>query len=68
MTLSDLGNVGDFLDAIAALVTPVCLAIGFRQNSATSRAPTRQALADNQINYLNARVTDPFIGAGSWSI
>ena len=65
MTLSGLENVDDFLGAIAALVPLAYLAIAFRQNSATSRAQTRQALANGQINYLKSRVTDPFIGAGS---
>jgi hypothetical protein len=68
MTLSDLGNLADFLGAIAVLVTLVYLAIQVRQNSATSRVQIRQTLAYSQINYLNSRVTDPFIGAGSWSI
>ena len=67
MTLSDLGNVGDFLGTIAVLVTLVYLAIQIRQNLATSRAQTRQALADSQINYLNSRVTGPFNRAGNRS-
>ena len=68
MTLSDLGNLGDFPGVFAVLVTLVYLAIQVRQNPATSRVQTRQTLAYSQINYLNSRVTDPFIRAGSWSI
>jgi hypothetical protein len=68
MTLGDLGNIGDFLGAIAVLVTLVYLAIQVRQNSSTSRAQIRQALADSQINYLNSRVTDPYIRAVSFKM
>ena len=63
MTLGDLGDIGDFLGAIAVLVTLVYLAIQVRQSSGTARAQTRQSLADSQINYLNSRVTDPFLRA-----
>jgi len=68
MTLGDLGNIGDFLGAIAVLVTLMYLAIQVRQNSSTSRAQTRQALADSQINLLNSRVTDPFLRAVSFKM
>jgi hypothetical protein len=68
MTLGDLGNIGDFLGAIAVLVTLIYLAVQVRQNSSISRAQTRQALADSQINYLNSRVTDPFLRAVSFKM
>ena len=68
MNLDDLGNIGDFLGAIAVLVTLVYLAIQVRQSSATTRAQTRQSLADSQINYLNSRVTDPFLRAASFKM
>jgi hypothetical protein len=68
MTLDDLGNLGDFLGAIAVLVTLVYLAIQVRQSSAIIRAQTRQSLADSQINYLNARVTDPYLRAVSFKM
>ena len=61
MTLADLANIGEILGAVAVLVTLVYLAVQIRQGSATARAQTRQALADSQINYLNSRVTDPFL-------
>lgn len=68
MNLDDLGNIGDFLGAIAVLVTLVYLAIQVRQSSATTRAQTRQSLVDSQINYLNSRVTDPFLRAASFKM
>jgi hypothetical protein len=68
MTLDDLGNLGDFLGAIAVLVTLVYLAIQVRQSSAITRAHTRQSLAESQINYLNSRVTDPYLRAVSFKM
>ena len=68
MNLDDLGNLGDFLSAIAVLVTLVYLAIQVRHSTATTRAQTRQSLADSQINYLNSRVTDPFLRAASFKM
>jgi len=61
MTLSDLGNLGEFVGAIAVLVTLIYLALQIRQSSAATRAQIRQSLADSQIHYLNARATDPFL-------
>ena len=68
MNLDDLGNIADFLGAIAVLVTLVYLAIQVRHSTATTRAQTRQSLADSQINYLNSRVTDPFLRAASFKM
>ena len=61
MTLSDLGNIGEFVGALAVLVTLAYLALQIRQSSATTRAQIRQSLADSQIQYLNARATGPFL-------
>lgn len=49
MTLDDLGDLSDFLGAIAVLVTLVYLAIQVRQSSALTRVQTRQSVADSQI-------------------
>lgn len=68
MTLDDLGNLGDFLGAIAVLVTLVYLAIQVRQSSALTRAQTRQSVADSQIIYLNSRVTDPYLRSVSFKM
>jgi hypothetical protein len=61
VTLSDLGNIGEFVGAIAVLVTLLYLAIQIRQNSATTQAHIRQSLADYQVHYINSRATDPFL-------
>jgi hypothetical protein len=61
VTLDDLGNIGEFVGAVAVLVTLIYLAAQIRQNSATTRAQIRQALAEEQVRYINIRATDPFI-------
>ena len=61
MTLGDLGNIGEFVGAIAVLVTLLYLAVQIRQSSATTRAHIRQSLAESQIQYINLRATDPFL-------
>jgi len=65
VTLDDLANLGEIVGAIAVLITLIYLAIQIRQSSAATRAQTRQALADSQINYLNSRAMDPFLRAAS---
>ena len=59
--ISTAANIAEIGGGIAILVSLVYVAIQIRQSSATARAQTRQALADSQINYLNSRVTDPFL-------
>jgi hypothetical protein len=61
VTLEDLGNIGEFVGAIAVLVTLVYLAVQIRQNSATTRAHIRQSLAEHQIQYIHVRATDPLL-------
>ena len=61
MTLSELGSVGEFVGAIAVLVTLVYLAIQIRQAMAATRAQVRQSLADSQLQYVSLRATDPFL-------
>jgi len=45
VTLGDLGNVGEFVGAIAVVITLTYLAVQIRQNSSTTRAHIRQSLA-----------------------
>ena len=61
MSLSDLGNLGELVGGIAVIVTLIYLVIQVRQNSAATRAKNRQALANDQIRYINGRATDPFL-------
>jgi hypothetical protein len=61
VTISELGSIGEFIGAIAVLVTLIYLSLQIRQNSATTRAHIRQSLADSQIAYIGSRATDPFL-------
>jgi hypothetical protein len=46
MSLEDLGNIGEFVAAIAVLVSLVYLALQIRQNTRAVRAGAHQAMAD----------------------
>jgi hypothetical protein len=59
VTISDLGSIGEFVSAIAVLVTLAYLAIQTRHNAVATRAQIRQSLADRQIDYINLRATNP---------
>ncbi len=55
MTLEDLGNAGEFVGAIAVLVSLVYLALQIRHNTMTVRAGTSAAISESL-----ARVTEKF--------
>ena len=52
MTLQDLGNVGEFLAAIATLGTLVYLALQIRQNTRESQAASRNLVSQSFIDLL----------------
>ncbi|MBW2726155.1 MAG: hypothetical protein JRE71_17395 [Deltaproteobacteria bacterium] len=61
MTISELGSIGEFVSAVAVVITLIYLSVQIRQNSATTRAHIRQSLADSQVIYIGTRATDPFV-------
>ena len=61
MTLSDLGNLGQFISAIVVAISLIYLAIQIRQSSKIARASLRQSLAENQFALLTLRATDPVL-------
>jgi len=61
MTLSDLGNLGQFISSIVIIITLIYLAIQIRQSSDIARASLRQSLAENQFAQITLRATDPVI-------
>jgi hypothetical protein len=61
MNLEDLGLIAEITAAIATLLTLVYLAVQIRQNAAATRASVRQSIADQQLNYLHLRSSDPVI-------
>lgn len=59
MNIEQLGNIGEFVAAIATLVTLVYLAIQIRQNTRALRAASHHSITDS-FNHLNAVIgTDP---------
>jgi hypothetical protein len=59
MTLEQLGNVGEFIAAIATLATLVYLALQIRQNTQSIEAQSHHAITDS-FNDINSIIgTDP---------
>ena len=44
MSLEDLGNIGEFVAAVAVVISLIYLAVQIRQNTATVRASTHQSI------------------------
>ena len=60
MTLQDLGNIGEFVAAIAVLLSLLYLAIQIRQNTKSVRTSTYQAVLDSS-HQVNKLFTDPHL-------
>jgi hypothetical protein len=59
MTIENLGNVGEFVAAIATLITLAYLAVQIRQNTRAVRAVSHHSVTDS-FNHINAIIgTDP---------
>ena len=70
MTLEDLGNVGEFIAAIATLVTLIYLAVQIRQNTRAVRSTAFQQVVDSfsEISLelgLNREISEIFNRADS---
>ena len=54
MTINELGSIGEFIAAIATLVTLIYVAVQIRQNTLATRAASHHAITDtmNQTNHL----------------
>ena len=59
MTLEDLGNAGEFLGAIAVLVSLVYLALQIRHNTMTVRAGTSAAISESLARSTEVLGVDP---------
>ena len=51
MSLEDLGNIGEFVAAVAVLVTLGYLAVQIRQNTRSVRASMYQSLVESVVNF-----------------
>ena len=58
MTLQDLGNIGEFVAAVAVFVSLLYLAIQIRQNTKSVRTSTYQAVLDSS-HRVNELFADP---------
>ena len=52
MTLEDLGNIGEFVGAVAVVVSLLYLAVQIRQNSRLLRSAASQAAASLMLGLL----------------
>ena len=59
MTLEDLGNIGEFVGAIAVVVSLLYLAMQIRQNTRTVRTSTYQAVLDASLRVNENVLLDP---------
>jgi hypothetical protein len=59
VTLQDLGNVGEFLGAVAVLVSLIYLALQIRQNTTTVRAGTSAAISESLARVTEIAGSDP---------
>ena len=63
MTLEDLGNIGEFVAAIATLITLIYLAAQIRRSSTAVEAATNQAVSDSTQQRLLAPAHNPELAA-----
>jgi len=59
VTLEDLGNTGEFLGAIAVLISLIYLALQIRHNTMTVRAGTSAAVSESLARVTEVVGTDP---------
>jgi hypothetical protein len=59
MTIENLGNIGEFVAAMATLITLAYLAVQIRQNTRAVRAASHHSVTDS-FNHINSIIgTDP---------
>jgi hypothetical protein len=59
MSLEDLGNIGEFVAAVAVVVSLIYLAIQIRQNTYSVRSSTFQAAVRDTTEIIDPLVRDP---------
>jgi hypothetical protein len=58
MSLEDLGNIGEFVAAVAVLVSLIYLAVQIRQNTRTVRAAAFQQVVDSLADFTSSLSRD----------
>ncbi len=61
MTLQDLGSVGEFVAAIATLITLIYLAVQIRRNTKSVRSSTYQAVLDSSRSDTELLLAHPHL-------
>jgi hypothetical protein len=61
MSLEDLGNIGEFVAAVAVVVSLIYLAVQIRQNTKTMRTSTYQAVLDYSSRFNELVLANPHI-------
>jgi hypothetical protein len=54
MSLQDLGNIGEFIAAIAVVLSLIYLAVQIRQNTRSVRTASYQSVTDSMSHYLES--------------
>jgi hypothetical protein len=67
MSLEDLGNIGEFVAAVAVVISLVYLAVQIRQNTRSVRSATYQGLFDHIADFQNLFLANEKLGA-VWSV
>ena len=62
ITLTDLGNLGEFVGAIAVVASLIYVGIQLRQNTAAIRITTAQAFTDTWNGYISTLNLAPDLG------
>ena len=63
MSLEDLGNIGEFVAAVAVVISLVYLAIQIRQNTRSVRVASYQSWFDSYSNFSNTVLASPELDA-----
>jgi hypothetical protein len=63
LTLNDLGNFGEFVGAIAVVVSLIYLAVQIRQNTRSVRAAVYQEVSREASDMLRTLITDERVGS-----
>jgi hypothetical protein len=59
MSLEDLGNIGEFVAAVAVVVSLIYLAVQIRQNTRWLRASLEQSITDSTSHTIQAAASSP---------
>lgn len=68
MSLSDLGNLGEFLASIGVLVSLIFVGFQMKQNAKAIRASVKQAVFDSTLSYHNAQIDPRMVATAQFKL